>query len=154
MFGTIIGIKIKPAAAGKKPEPEVFYCGTDGAKFRETHAQLVKENKDGTRFFRCLNPTLIPLASVPTNTEDHPDHIEAQKHRAKTAAVEKQKSLSPEESAREELMGKSKSELSGVLEQLNADRSEKITPAGGKKSDLVDAILSAQKPAETTETNP
>ena len=87
----LIGIKQTPQK-GALPKEEVFYCGNDGVEFRKKHAALVtKDNPEGTKFFSIVNPLLVPLQNVVHSTEDHPDVIAAQKHRAKLAEAAKPK---------------------------------------------------------------
>lgn len=87
----LLGIKKTPQA-GKPDALEVFYLGHDGAALTQAHAKQLKENKDGAaRFVMLRNPTTIPLASVETSTEEHPDNVAAQKRQAKMAAEAKAK---------------------------------------------------------------
>jgi len=87
----LIGIKKTPTP-GQPDKVEVFYCGHNGGELLSKHAELLKGNKDGkARFVMLRNPTTIPLPSVETSTEDHPDVITARKRQAEmaNAAAEK-----------------------------------------------------------------
>jgi len=81
----LIGIKLTKAKSGP-PIPSVFYCGLNATELRAAHAEELAANTDGARFYQCHNPMMVPLQSVPENTEDHPDQVAAQKRREELAA--------------------------------------------------------------------
>lgn len=145
----LIGIKQTPAKSGP-PEVDVFYCGRDGAAFRQAHAELVKDNSD-SKFFQIQNPLLTPLQNVVHSTEEHPDIVAAQERRknlAKTAVAKQKKTaaqpaLIANEFTREELATKDKGDLFAITDSLiEAGRIEK--PEKTTKEALIAAILNAK----------
>ena len=133
----LIGIKITPAP-GDPNAFEVFYAGKDAAALYAKHAELVAANTDGkSRFVLLRNPSYIPLASIPTPTEDHPDVLAARKRQAELAEQAKAKPAVQPELLNEETLGKkTKAQLLELAETKKVLVDEK-----GTKADIIAALL-------------
>jgi len=144
----ILGIQLKPGAKGGKPLPTVFYCGLDAVQMRAAHAEMLKNNADGSAsFFSVTNPIMVPLQRVIASAEDHPDHIAAQKIRAELAGKSEKKAVQPPLSGNEfvesELGNKDKGELFAIVQTLAA-AGRLTAPEKNTKSALIEAILNAK----------
>lgn len=127
----LIGIKQTPQK-GALPAVEVFYCGNDGVQFRKKHAALItKDNPEGTKFFSVVNPLLVPLQNVVHSTEDHPDIVRANEHRAALAEKAKVKvaTIQPELTDAEKA---DESEAAAELEKSSGIRKELLAKPRGE----------------------
>ena len=94
-MNVLIGIKETPVK-GKLPDVEAFYIGRDGVELRKKHGELVKKNKDGSKFYLLQNPLANPLAHNVTSTEDAPEEIDARKRRAEIEEALTKNQIKPE----------------------------------------------------------
>lgn len=135
----LIGIKITPAT-GDPNAFEVFYAGNDAAALAAKHAELMKANTDGkSRFGLLRHPSYIPLASIITPTEDHPDTIAARKRQAELAdkAIKaKTETVQPELLTEETLGKKTKTQLLELADSKKVTIDDKAT-----KADIIAALL-------------
>lgn len=92
MKNILLGISVKPDGTVNS---EPFYCGHDGVALRKKHAELVKKNESGLRFFQIQNPILTPLQNVIHDTTNHPDIVAAQKRREELAKANSKTSPEP-----------------------------------------------------------